>query len=335
MAVDLLGIASTNAVTARPTDTRVFNTSDTFFKNCSSPTAQDGTYFDAAWFNGIMQQIRRAIRGMGIVENNADDDMLLKAIQAAMGTSINLTQFARTIPLYPGVRTATGRFTSTQGTGSLVLDPAVEWVHRGYFIYNTSSFLLADRTFATAANKTYHLRWYAPGLTLAPVGTYPNGRFMLRDVSDVAYNPGGFPETDAQLDGFFDDMLLARVVTNGANALTVTHLTNLPFLAADTGIAWSNVQNADGAGYLYVKPPAGATTNWSRSPNRGGAGVLTYSSPSNGGLQPHTEFFTTSGGLVPQFDRYGTNPVFVTRGYSAGATVTATIEMTVSLQGRQ
>lgn len=80
---DLLGPANAaNAVTSRPVETRVFPSVDTFFKGCSSPSAKDGTAIQAMWLNGIMQQVRNAIRGRGITVNNADDDMLLKALKS-------------------------------------------------------------------------------------------------------------------------------------------------------------------------------------------------------------------------------------------------------------
>jgi hypothetical protein len=84
MSLDLLGPAnSPNAVTVRPADTRVFGGNDTFFEDCSAPGAGDGTKVQAGFLNGLLQQVRRAIRGMGVTENNGDDDMLLKAIKAS------------------------------------------------------------------------------------------------------------------------------------------------------------------------------------------------------------------------------------------------------------
>ena len=81
---DLLGPASApNAVTSRPADARVFGADDTWFKGCSGPDVDDGTEIQAEFENSMLAQMRRAIRGMGVAENNADDDMLLKAIMAA------------------------------------------------------------------------------------------------------------------------------------------------------------------------------------------------------------------------------------------------------------
>lgn len=81
---DLLGPAdATNAVTARPADSRTFGGDDTWMKDCDGGVAGTGTKLEASFFNGILAQIRRAIRGMSIPVNNADDDMLLKAIKKA------------------------------------------------------------------------------------------------------------------------------------------------------------------------------------------------------------------------------------------------------------
>lgn len=84
MSLDLLGPANApNTVTVRPADARVFGTGDTWFKGCSAVDVDDGTEIDAPYLNGMLAQLRRAIRGQGVTENNADDDMLLKAIQSA------------------------------------------------------------------------------------------------------------------------------------------------------------------------------------------------------------------------------------------------------------
>lgn len=82
---DLLGPADApNAVTVRPAESRTFDADDTFFKDCVNGVAGTGTSIQQAFLNGLLQQVRRAIRGMSITEDNADDDMLLKAIQAAI-----------------------------------------------------------------------------------------------------------------------------------------------------------------------------------------------------------------------------------------------------------
>ena len=80
-AIDLLGPASDNAVTVRPARTITRGASDTYFKNCSSPDAGDGTAFGADFFNDMLAQLRTACRSAGIVLDNADD-MLWRAMQS-------------------------------------------------------------------------------------------------------------------------------------------------------------------------------------------------------------------------------------------------------------
>lgn len=90
MAIDLFGPASApGAVTSRPSDTRSFGAADTFFADCSSPTMDDGTEFQAAFFNQVLSNWRALARGNGttgggakvVTEDNADDGLLLKAVQ--------------------------------------------------------------------------------------------------------------------------------------------------------------------------------------------------------------------------------------------------------------
>jgi hypothetical protein len=95
---DLLGFGSNavNVVTALPGETRVFGAPDTYAKDCSSPSANDGTVIPAAWANGILKQVRTAIRSAGVTEDNTDDSMLWKAMQAAglvISTAITKTVY--------------------------------------------------------------------------------------------------------------------------------------------------------------------------------------------------------------------------------------------------
>ncbi len=81
---DLGGPANApNSVTTMPADGRIFGSLDTYFQDCSSESAQDGTQIQAAFLNFWLNQLRNAIRGMGIAVNNSNLNMLLEAIQAA------------------------------------------------------------------------------------------------------------------------------------------------------------------------------------------------------------------------------------------------------------
>lgn len=82
---DLLGPSSAvGALLARPIETRVFGEGDTWFGPCTSPESRDGTQLQAVFLNGLLAQIRFALRASGIALDNADDAMLWKAMQAAV-----------------------------------------------------------------------------------------------------------------------------------------------------------------------------------------------------------------------------------------------------------
>jgi len=87
---DLLGPASASgAVTVRPGENRTFGATDTWFKDCSDPSLDDGTEFGAAFFNAVLANIRALVRGNGqtagavdvVSQDNGDDALWLKAVQ--------------------------------------------------------------------------------------------------------------------------------------------------------------------------------------------------------------------------------------------------------------
>jgi hypothetical protein len=87
---DLLGPANApGAVTARPAESRIFDTIDTWFKDCTSPDIDDGTDFQAAYFNGMLAVARHLVRANGstagaakiVAEDNSDPGLLTKAVQ--------------------------------------------------------------------------------------------------------------------------------------------------------------------------------------------------------------------------------------------------------------
>lgn len=91
--LDLFGPASApGSVTLRPGETRTFGAADTFFRDCSSADLDDGTELIAAWFNQMLAVLRALARGNGqtaggvnvVTEDNADDSLLLKAVQQLM-----------------------------------------------------------------------------------------------------------------------------------------------------------------------------------------------------------------------------------------------------------
>jgi hypothetical protein len=87
---DLLGPASASgAVTVRPSENRTFGADDTWFRDCSDPSLDDGTEFNAAWFNAVLANMRGIARANGqtaggvdvLSQDNGSDVLLLSAIK--------------------------------------------------------------------------------------------------------------------------------------------------------------------------------------------------------------------------------------------------------------
>lgn len=87
---DILGPASApNATTDRPSEGRSFGALDSWFKDCSSDTADDGTDIEANWLNGVTAALRALWRGNGkkadgitpvVIESGLDDYGLLTSV---------------------------------------------------------------------------------------------------------------------------------------------------------------------------------------------------------------------------------------------------------------
>jgi hypothetical protein len=130
------------------------------------------------------------------------------------------------LPIHAEVITADGRLTITAGAGSVVVTGAtIRW--RGFKDFDLTALAAAARTFATVANKVYHLRWDAPGTGQAvPAADWPLGRLMLRDLADAAYNPAALAEDAPALDTTFDSLLLGLVTTSAGNVANPIPLAN-------------------------------------------------------------------------------------------------------------
>ena len=157
--------------------------------------------------------------------------------------------------IYPHAETSDGRLSITAGSGEVTVDAGQSWIWRG------GRRLAADdldtATLPTAASKTYHLRWHAPGTgTATPAGDYPAGRLELADMD-------GLTETDAGYDSTLDRMLVARVVTDGGNAATILPLANAATLAADV-IAGGVVTTSNSAN--FAQRDVAFALDWARGP---------------------------------------------------------------------
>lgn len=224
-----------------------------------------GSTVPAAAVEHPQREILAVIAAAGLSPSPADLTQLLQAIQIiAGGVGAPPASFGLN-PVFPEVITNGGVMSITPSTGQVILATGQQWIYRGGTLYNSSDLLLAARTLSTVANKTYHMRWRYNGG--APT-------LALYDLADVAYNPGVVAETNEQFDTSYDDILIARVITNGANTPTVTALKNLNRLADEQtagGVAtiWSSGTGSDGGRYQNA-----FTLNWARTPKAVVTGIL-------------------------------------------------------------
>lgn len=221
---------------------------------------------DQSLFNGMFfrleSELGHVIDWAGLVGTDTDLTQLRQAIQQMIlsglagledtAGTIDTSQFiligqARArLPIFPEILNGTGLMGVTSPAPGTVRVPAgVTFQHRGIFPIVT-----VQTDFATAASKTYHLRWN------------PTDGFTLNDLADVTYNPTVAPETSAIFDSAYDDMLVARVITNGSNIATITGLVNLANLDVSELILGTNKTGSASTVTWDVLH----SFNWSRRP---------------------------------------------------------------------
>lgn len=224
-----------------------------------------------AYVDQMVGQSAAALRG--------DLEAAIAALHAARQELAATTGDYRLAPVYPEIESSGGRLPVSAEHGAIAAG-AGSLVHRG-----GRRLALAPQTFATAPNRTCHLRWLAPGQPDAPEADWPQGRLVLRDLADPAYNPSGFAEDHGVFDTRYDDALLARIVTTAANIPVATPLANRAHLTANlSGFFVSN----DPAGRAHFAILGGSNAiraqcpspayNWSRTPSqRGHRGMVGWS----------------------------------------------------------
>ncbi|MGO7149004.1 hypothetical protein ACCS52_26570 [Rhizobium ruizarguesonis] len=230
-----------------------------------------GSRVPAAALEHPQREIMAVLAAAGIPGSSDDLTQLLQAIQfliaAATGggdtSNFVLMPAARArLPIFPEILTADGRIPVTSPSAGQVRVPAgYDFLHRGIFAVTT-----VQTDFATAANKTYHLRWSSVA------------GFALKDLADSGYNPTALAETDESFDSSYDNMLVARVVTNASNVPTITNLVNLNRLEAETTTAGSGTSAGDNNSYSNT-----FTLNWSRTPKAQVVGSMVFTGTSSVG----------------------------------------------------
>lgn len=207
-------------------------------------------------FNTIQSEIGEVISYAGLVGSDGDLTQLRKAIKAMIdaamgggspGDYILMDQARARLPIFPEVQTGDGRIAVVPNGAGVVRVPAGATIlHRGIFPIVT-----VQTDLATDVSKTYHLRWN------------PTDGFQLKDLANPTYNPTAASEDNVGFDSKYDDMLVARVVSNSSNILTITNLANLVDLQAFE--AFSGPATPVGAARSYEYQNT-MTLNWARAP---------------------------------------------------------------------
>ncbi|MFK0330715.1 hypothetical protein ACIQUB_06285 [Rhizobium sp. NPDC090275] len=222
------------------------------FADRNTPAATSGSRVPAAAIEYPQREIMAVIDAAGLSASNADLTQLLQAINhliaAATGGAgdpnyVLMTQARVRLPIFPEVQASDGIIPIiSPGAGQVRVPAGYNFIHRGIFLVTT-----VQTDFVTMASKTYHLRWA------------PDTGFVLKDLADGTYNPGGLAEGNAAFDSAYDNMLVARVVTNASNGPTITSLVNKNRMSAD-GMVTVNATPFGGAASTPV------TLNWARRP---------------------------------------------------------------------
>lgn len=174
-------------------------------------------------FNGLFWLLQGQVKNIadeaGVSPDQDGDITLLKRavlalIDAATGGNpegyILMTQARARLPVFPDVLHEDGHLAvMSPSTGNVRVPAGRDFLHRGIHLTTTS-----QQDFPTDPSKTYHLRWN------------PTDGFVLRDLASGTYNPTVLAEVSPAFDSTYDDMLVARVITNSSNAVTVTNLVN-------------------------------------------------------------------------------------------------------------
>ena len=211
-------------------------------------------------FWSLWSELGEVITHAGLTPDNGDMTQVRQAIQAMIDAStgggdtesyLTLLQASVRLPIFPEVQNDNGHFgVITPAAGQVRVPAGVSFLHRGISPYAT-----VQTDLATDASKTYHLRWNK------------TDGFTLKDLASSGYNPGTLAESDASFDSTYDDMLVARVVTNSSNVPTITNLVNrsrLRHLSTSTGTA-SKVTSSEAND--TIRYDAVFTLNWGRTPH--------------------------------------------------------------------
>lgn len=211
-------------------------------------------------FNGLLHRVEseigEVISFFGITPSDDRYTQLREAIEsgiaAATGTADTsqylLVSQARTrLPIFPEIVSADGKINVSSPAAGIIRVPGnIQFMHRGIFPVTTS-----ETDFNTDISKTYHLRWN------------PTDGLSLNDIASSTYNPNTLTEENIAFDSSYDDMLIARIVTNSSNVATITNLVNFDrmwFNGVLSAVDWTDP--ATNIAFARMQQ----TLDWSRTP---------------------------------------------------------------------
>lgn len=210
---------------------------DAHYVDRSTPNAIQGSKVPAKAVEDPQREIVAVIVAAGLTPGDSTTQ-LLEALQ----------HFFAQFPIFPECLNSNDTFdVSSPSAGTIRVPAGIEWIMRGATRYATA----ANVDLSSLSSKTYHLRW-----------DLANG-FRLRNLADTGYNPGSLAETDPAFDSTYDDMLIARVVTNGSNVATITNLKNRNKFVKQANRRDALAQALD----WTTLSGSGVALNWARTPD--------------------------------------------------------------------
>lgn len=231
---------------------------------------------DQTLFNGLFHRIESELGNLisyaGLSPTDANYTQVRQAVVALINAATGggddsdyllISQAKSRLPFYPEVVSADGTMNVTSPANGIIRLPGgVDIIHRGVSLVTTE-----ETDFATIGSRTYHLRWN------------PTDGFQLLWLGDSGYNPSGLADADPGLDSTYDDMLIARVITNSSNVPAITLLANKSFLNKDEStfadVVGPGIDNQYYADHVSV-------LNWARRPKLIAVRSYVYVSMPNG-----------------------------------------------------
>ena len=276
------------------------------YKDRNTGAGEPGSRVPAKAIENPQREIQEVILQAGLEPSSEDVTQLNAAIDQkialATGGGENplndlLDLLRARLKIYPEILTADGRFNLTvPSTGNVRIPAGIQILHRGVGLITT-----AEQTFATVANKTYHMRYRFTGTP----------GWSLVDVIDSGYNPSALPETNNVFDSGYDDMISHRVVTDASNVATITALANKDRLAATIDMT-SGAITASGTN--TARQTQSAAYGFARTPTRKAFSRTFLGTSSSAAATDRDEYIYTSYPGVQVFDipadRYGSTFIY-------------------------